>query len=51
MPPNGFNSVSIDDDTAERLDAIVTAVDDCDSRADAIARAADAFDVSGGGGG
>ena len=39
MPPNGFNSGSIDDETADLLDAII-AETDCDSRAGAIDLAA-----------
>ena len=39
MPPNGFNSVSIDDETAALLDAII-AETDCDSRAGAVDLAA-----------
>ena len=39
MPPNGFNSVSIDDETADLLDAII-AETDCDSRAGAVDLAA-----------
>ena len=39
MPPNGFNSVSIDDETAALLDEIID-IADCDSRAEAIDLAA-----------
>ena len=39
MPPNGFNSVSIDDETAARLDEIIDLAD-CNSRAEAIDLAA-----------
>ena len=39
MPPNGFNSVSIDDETAHLIDTIITKTD-CESRPDAIRVAA-----------
>ena len=39
MPPNGFNSVSIDDETADLLDAIIDE-SDCTSRSGAIDLAA-----------
>ena len=39
MPPNGFNSVSIDDETADLLDAIIEQTD-CTSRSCAIDLAA-----------
>jgi len=47
MPPSGFTSVSLDDDTIDRLDAITDALPDCESRADAVSRAVEAFDIEG----
>ena len=50
MPPNGFNSVSIDDETADLLDAII-AETDCDSRAGAVDLAAGEWLAENGDGG
>lgn len=43
MPPKGFNSLSIDDETAQTLDAIADALGEDISRAEAASRAADAY--------
>ena len=50
MPPNGFNSVSIDDETADLLDAIIEQTD-CTSRAGAVDLAAGEWLVENGDGG
>jgi len=44
MPPNGFKSVSIDEQTCQRLDRIQEALD-CDSRAKAVKCVAEAFSL------
>ena len=50
MPPKGFNSVSIDDETADLLDAIIEQTD-CTSRSSAIDLAAGEWLVENGDGG
>jgi len=46
MPPNGFKSVSVPDETIRRLDRIQDALgEDCDSRAKAVKCVAEAFSL------
>lgn len=46
MPPNGYQSVSLDDDTLATVDDYNSELPDCDGRPDVLRAAVEAFDVT-----